>query len=133
VRQRVAPDVEAVEPIVSTDFVVVEVFKRANRLQPAPQFVLGQTGSEAEDETTVYRVPDGNWVRIAIGSDYVLFLTRSRHPAMRNAMASVAGPLGIFRLDGDLVLIGNGSEPVTPPSTSDLLARLRLLAGTARR
>ena len=132
-QERAATAFAAGEPLVPADFEVIEVFKRSATAAPVPRFVLMQVGSEAEDATTIYRVPDDVWVRIRQGSEYVLFLVRSMRAGLTDTLNPVGGPYGIYLLEGGRVTIGNGAKTGPVPTTSELLARLRQLAGTSRR
>jgi hypothetical protein len=120
-------------PTVPTSFDIVEVLKRRDSVPPATHLTMWQLGGEAEDETTIHRVPHGDWVSIQPGEACVLFLDLREDAEPSNTFEPRSGPKGIYRLDGDRVFVGTATQPEPALSTRELLARLRQLAGTARR
>lgn len=120
-----------VGPLLPTEFEVLEVFKRHAEIKPTDRFVISQIGGDASDERAIYRA--SNWVRLQVGSEYVLFLERTPGADDPDRLGALGESTGFYRLEGDRVVIGQ--NPGADPSLSKaaLLARLRQFAGTAAR
>jgi hypothetical protein len=126
-------DTTYVHPMVPTRFDIAEVFKRNDGIPPVPTLALWQLGGEAEEAAEIFRVPDDQWVRFTPGMEYVLFAVLRQDTAQTERVELLAGPKGIYRLDGEQVFVGTSPDPEPNLSRGQLLARLRQLAGTAKR
>jgi hypothetical protein len=120
-------------PMVPIEVKIVEVFKRRDGIHPGPSITVWHRGGEVEDAVTIHRVPDGEWVQAREGDEFVLFLERRDHEQDSQAFEPFGFADGLYRLDGDRVVIGLNPAPDPELSRGALLARLRQLAGTAAR
>jgi hypothetical protein len=118
-------------PNLATEFTVLEVFKTHNEMPPAEHVVVTQTGDEGANEPATDR--EVGWVNIQAGAEYVLFLKRMSPTDQTGWLGVVGQDAGIYRLDGNQVVVGTGVSRGPVPSRADLLARLRQFAGTSRR
>jgi hypothetical protein len=121
------------EPLVFTTCDVIEVFSRAAAVAPTGTLSVVQVGGDVEGAEATYRVPSSHWLPLQRGGDYVLFLVPAPREGVPDALAPVGGPNGIYRLESDRVIRGHGGAPPPAASAAAWLARLRQLAGTARR